>query len=236
MIHSHYLNQMDFELMKEKQHLVTLLQLLVFVRGLTYTPGKLDAKYRKYTFPLREFLNYTNKATNQYQLNKLKYFFDLVRENFIIESFSDRHYRMLITIPEVKVTKSQQNIWNVDIWIAEELFDYLHPFMFPDFFKANLPRDQFQVLFEIIKVYSSTDIRKEFHIQQFLDNYPSSLNTKRKKQIKEYFISYFQILNQQFKLRGKVLDLSSNKIFNIQDLNTSHLNIVVFENLDIKFT
>jgi len=46
-IHPHYLNQMDFKLMKEKQHLVTLLQLLVFVRGLNFTPGELDAKYRK---------------------------------------------------------------------------------------------------------------------------------------------------------------------------------------------
>jgi len=234
-IHSHYLNQMDFKLMKEKQHLVTLLQLLVFVRGLTYTPGKLDAKYRKYTFPLRKFLNYTNKATNQYQLNKLKYFFDLVKENFIIESFSDRHYRMLVTIPEVKVTKSEQNIWNVDIWIAEELFDYLHPFIFPDLFKTKLPSHQFQVLFEVIKVYCSNDIRKQFHIQQFLDSYTSKLSGEQKKQIKKYFISYLQILHQHDKIQDKVLDLSSHKILKIQDLNPSYLNILVFETLDIKF-
>ena len=235
-IHSHYLNQMDFKLMKEKQHLITLLQLLVFVRGLNYTPGKLSSKFRKYNFRLRDFLKYNKKAPNQYQLEKLKGFFDLVKENFIIESFTDTHYRMLITIPECFVTKSEQHIWNVEIWIAEELFDYFHPFLFPDIFKTKLSTDQFQVLFEIIKVYSSTDIRKEFHIQQFLDNYTSSLNSKRKKQIKQYFIYYLQILNQQFKLRDKVLDLSSNNILHIQDLNTSHLNIVVFENLDIKFT
>jgi len=234
-IHSHYLNQMDFKLMNEKQHLVTLLQLLVFVRGLTYIPGKLDAKYRKYTFPLREFLNYTKKATNQYQLNKLKDFFDLLKENFIIESFSDRHYRMLVTIPEVKVTKSEQNIWNVDIWIAEELFDYLHPFIFPDLFKAKLPSYQFQVLFEVIKVYCSNDTRKEFKIQTFLESYPSKLSGEQKKQIKKYFISYLQILNQQDKLTDKVLDLSSHKILNIHDLNTSHFNIVAFENIDINF-
>jgi hypothetical protein len=41
--------------MNEKQLLVTLLQLLVFVRGLTYTPEKWYAKYRKYSFPLRSF-------------------------------------------------------------------------------------------------------------------------------------------------------------------------------------
>ena len=234
-IHSDYINQMDFKLMKEKQHLVTLLQLLVFVRKLSYTPGELDAKYRKYTFPLREFLNYTNKATNQYQFNKLKDFFELVKENFIIESFTDTQYRMLITIPEVRIIKSEQNIWNVNIWIAEELFDYLHPFMFPDLFKTKLTSHQFQVLFEIIKVCCSSDIRKEFHIQQFLENYPSKLNGKKKKQIKKYFISYLQTLQQHNKIKDKVLDLSSNKILKIQDLDTSYLNIVAFENVDINF-
>ena len=64
------------------------------------------------------------KELYHHQLNKLKEFFDLVRENFVIESFSDIHYRMLVTIPDVYVYKSEQNTWNVEIWIAEELFDY----------------------------------------------------------------------------------------------------------------
>lgn len=149
---------------------------------------------------MRNFLKYTRKTSNQYQLNKLKGFFDLVRENFVIESFSDTHYRMLVTILEVVISKSEQNIWNVEIWIAEELFDYLHPFLFQDLFDKKLTKDQFQV----IKVYSSSDIRKEFHIQNFLDNYPSILSSQRKKKIKEYFIHYLQFLNQQHKLRDKV--------------------------------
>jgi hypothetical protein len=173
-------------------------------------------------------------------LNKLKNFFELVKQNFIIESFSDTQYRMLITIPEVRVIKSEQNTWNVNIWIAEELFDYLHPFMFPDLFKTKLTSHQFQVLFEIIKVCCSSDIRKEFHIQQFLDNYPSKLSGQQKKQIKKYFISYLQILHQHNKIQDnkiqdKVLDLSSHKILKIQDLDTSYLNIVAFENVDINF-
>ena len=235
-IHSHYLNQMDFKLMKEKQHLITLLKLLVFVRGLNYTPGQLTSKFRKYNFPLRKFLKYINKSTNQYQLNKTREFFDLVKKNFIIESFSDNHYRMLVTVPEVHVTKSQRNTWDVEIWIAEELFYYFHPFIFSDLFETKLPRHQFQVLFEIIKNYSSNDIRKELHINRFIDNYPSSLNNKQKKQIKQYFIYYLQTLNQQQKIQNKVLDLSSNDILDIHDLNTSHLNIAVFESINIKFT
>jgi len=34
MIHFHYLNQLAFNQWKEKQHLITLLRLLVYVRGL----------------------------------------------------------------------------------------------------------------------------------------------------------------------------------------------------------
>ena len=138
----------------------------------------------------------------------------MLRKNFVIESFSDTHYRMLVTIPDVSVSKSEQNIWNVEIWIAEDLFDYLHPFLFQDFFSKKLTKDQFQVLFELIKVYNSSDIRKEFHIQNFLDNYPSILSSQRKKKIKEYFIHYIQVLNQQQKLQDKFIDLDSsyNKI------------------------
>ena len=235
-IHSHYLNQLDFNQLEEKQYLITLLQLLGFVRGLKYNTKQLKSKYRQFRFPLRNFLKYTRKTSNQYQLNKLKGFFDLVRENFVIESFSDTHYRMLVTIPDVVISKSEQNIWNVEIWIAEELFDYLHPFLFQDLFDKKLTKDQFQVLFQVIKVYSSSDIRKEFHIQNFLDNYPSILSSQRKKKIKEYFIHYLQLLNQQHKLRDKVIDLSSNESLKIHHLNISHLNIAVFENIDIKFT
>lgn len=93
------------------------------------------------------------------------------------------------------------------------------------FFQEKLTKDKFQVLFEIIKVYSYTDIRKEFHIQQFLDNYPSILSNKQKKKIKEYFIHYLKVFTKQQQLQDKVLDLSSNKLLNINDLNTSDLTI-----------
>ena len=61
---------------------------------------------------------------------------------------------MLVTLPEVSVYKPEQNILMVEIWIAEELFNYLHPFLFSDIFQQKLNKYQFQVLFEIIKTYS----------------------------------------------------------------------------------
>ena len=164
-IHSDYINQMDFKLMKEKQHLVPLLRLLAYVKKLTYTTKRLTSQFRRYRFPLRDFLNYSNLTPNYYQVKKLKTFFDMLKTNFVIESFSNKDYRMLITIPEVSVYKSEQNILMVEIWIAQELFHYLHPFLFSDIFQQKLTKHQFQVLFEIIKTYSSIHLRKEFNIK-----------------------------------------------------------------------
>lgn len=234
-IHSDYLNQMDYKLLKEKQHLITLLRLLAYVKKLKYTNKSLTSEFRRYRFPLRDFLNYNNLTPNYYQVKKLKTFFDLVKTNFVIESFSNKYYRMLVTIPEVSVYKSEQNILMVEIWIAEELFNYLHPFLFSDIFHTKLTKHQFQVLFEIIQTYSSIHLRKEFNITQFLDNYPSVLSNQHKRQIQEYFIHYLKVLHQDGKLQDKVLDLSSNKVLTINDLNSSSSQIAVFENINVQF-
>ena len=159
----------------------------------------------------------------------------MVKKNFVIESFSDKHYRMLVTVPEVSVYKSEQNILIVEIWIAEELFNYLHPFLFSDLFQQKLTKHQFQVLFEIIKTYSSINLRKEFNIAQFLDNYPSVLSNQQKRRIQGYFTHYLKILHQEGKLQDKVLDLSSNKVLQITDLNTAYSQIAVFENINVQF-
>lgn len=234
-IHSDYLNQMDYKLLKEKQHLITLLRVLTYVKKLKYTNKSLTSEFRRYRFPLRDFLNYNNLTPNYYQLKKLKTFFDLVKKNFVIDSFSHNHYRMLVTVPEVSVYKSEQNILMVEIWIAEELFNYLHPFLFSDIFHQKLTKHQFQVLFEIIKTYSSIHLRKEFNITQFLDNYPSVLSNQHKRQIQGYFIHYLKVLHQEGKLQDKVLDLSSNKVLPITNLNSSSSQIAIFENINVQF-
>jgi hypothetical protein len=234
-LHSDYLNQMDYNLLKEKQHLITFLRLLAYVKKLKYNTKSLRSEFRRYRFPLRDFLNSNNLTRNYYQVKKLKTFFDLVKTNFVIESFSNKHYRMLVTVPEVSVYKSEQNILMVEIWIAEELFHYLHPFLFSDLFQQKLTRHQFQVLFEIIKTYSSIHLRKEFNITEFLDNYPSVLSNQHKRQIQEDFIHYLKILHQEEKLQDKVLDLSSKKVLHIIDLNSSHSQIAVFESINVQF-
>ena len=43
--------------LKEKQHLITLLRLLAYVKKLKYTSKNLRSEFRQYRFPLRGFLN-----------------------------------------------------------------------------------------------------------------------------------------------------------------------------------
>jgi hypothetical protein len=153
---------------------------------------------------------------------------------------------MLVTIPEAFVCKSEQNIWIVEVWIAEELFDYLHPFLFPDFFKEKLTVDEFQVLFEIVKIFSSSTTRKEFNIQEFLDSYSSNMNGTRKNKIKECFIQYLKVLQKQRKLYPEVLFPSINHYYNekstyiINQLTSERLSLsetfVVFEIIDVSFS
>ena len=97
--------------MKEKQHLITLLRLLVYVKKLSYDTTSLRSNFRRYIFLFFEFSKYNNQTLKSYRVNKFKIFFELVKHNFIIKSFSDQGYRMVVILPEVTVIKSQQNIY-----------------------------------------------------------------------------------------------------------------------------
>ena len=82
---------------------------------------------------------------------------------------------------------------------------------------------------------SSINIRKEFNIQQFIYSYPLALNGKfsatpcmsvalngkLKIKIKEHFIQYLQVLENQGKIQAKVLLLPSNEIHNIHQLTNT---------------
>jgi hypothetical protein len=74
------------------------------------------------------------------------------------------------------------------VWIAEELFYYNYPFILPDFFRNKNTKDEFQVQFEILKVFSSVSIQKEVFVQEFLDSYSSVLSNQRRTKIKKLFI------------------------------------------------
>jgi len=75
----------------------------MFVRNLDYQEITLTLKFRRFQFPVRDFLDYIHpsRSTHHYQIKKLIEFFDTLTKNIIIQSFTDEHYKMLVTIPEV---------------------------------------------------------------------------------------------------------------------------------------
>ena len=146
---------------------------------------------------------------------------------------------MLVTIPEAYAT-NVQNQWMAEVWVADEIFNYLEPFLFMDYFKQNkMSVDEFSVLFQIIQNFSVTNLRKDFDISKL---YTSKLNGTRKKKIKDLFLRYIKNLQEEGKIQERVLfplqsEFNPNRLINISDLNSERLMepFVTFEVLKLNF-
>ena len=111
-IYTDYINQLGFQHYQQKKSLITLLQLLRFVSPLEFKEQTLTSKFRQFKFPLRDFLNYLHGDRNiyHYQIIELTVFFNTLRTNMILESFTNESYKMLVSIPEAKVYKNKKKI------------------------------------------------------------------------------------------------------------------------------
>lgn len=229
----------------QKEDLIKLFQLIAYVETLeSYEMGKLDAKFRKYTFPVREFVKFTHggRKVNFRQVGKAAVFFDALKNNIVMNFLSDHYYRMLVSIPESKVSKVNQR-WIATVWVADELFDYLEPFLFSDHFKGKrMTTYEFAVLFEIIQKFSVDKIGKEFNISRFLDSYTYQLGGARRKKMKEWFIFYFNKLYQEGKIQEQVVfpllsESNPKRLIKVFDLNLTRLiePFVVYEALEVSF-
>jgi hypothetical protein len=243
-INIHYIDQCPMKKL-QKHDLIMLFQLLAYLKLLDgYNTANLKSKFRQYQFPVREFLYFANPTTevNQYQLGKAIDFFNSLEHNLVFKFLADKDYRMLVAIPEAYATKVQ-NQWIAEVWVADEIFNYLEPFLFMDYFKRNkMTVDEFSVLFQIIQKFSVTNLMKDFDIPRFLDSYPSKLNGTRKKKIKDLFLRYIKNLQQEGKIQEQVLfplysESNPKRLINISDLNAKHLvePFVIFEVLQVNF-
>ena len=66
--------------------------------------------------------------------------------------------------------------WNCEAYIAEEFFQYSHPFLFLDFIDPKSTKHQIELQFKFIQIFTSKENKKIFDIQDFLENFPSKLN------------------------------------------------------------
>lgn len=192
---------------------------------------------RPFYWPLRRHLHErlsmkdsTVDSTNYYQLNKIRFFLDDLQQNSLIKTFSSTEYRSLVTIPQVKLIKSKNNVWTATVWIAEELFDYAHPFLFPDLFHSkSLTKHQVAVLFEILVVFTSTlGLQKQFYFDQFFEDY-SQISNQEKTKMKQAFLFFIQEFQEKGLIEDSIQILppkspTSTTTILISQLKVSHLS------------
>jgi len=229
-----YLRSALFQEDPDRYKFCTLLQFLVYAQTLNYKSDSLGStRYRLVQFRVQDFLKYRKVSSNYYQLKKLIEFFDELQTNSLIKFFSNQKYRSLVTIPEVNLQKGKQNSWVVEIWIADELFYYAHPFVLPDLFQRKLTKHQFEVQFHVIWTFSSVDIQKTFYLKEFLQAYPSTLNNQQITNIKRYFIQLMKILEKHQLIESSYQVIVNDKAYHADKLTPKNISegFIVFEKL-----
>jgi hypothetical protein len=121
------------------------------------------------------------------------------------------------------------------VWIAEELFYYNYPFILPDFFRNKNTKDEFQVQFEILKVFSSVSIQKEVFVQEFLDSYSSVLSNQRRTKIKKLFIQLVGHLKENDLIESNYKIISNGLLVDVDELTITNIRqgFVLYEKLSI---
>lgn len=221
-----------------RKNFVMLLQFLTYAQHLPFETEYLGSTvYRQVGFSIDHFLKFQNptvKSTNYYQLKKARQFLDELQNGTFITSFSRYEFQSLVLVPKVKIIKSKKlKSWIARVWLVEELFYYRYPFLLPDFFKQKITKDQFEVRFEVIKVFSSVDIEKEFFIKKFLDSYPSVISNHRIANIKRYFIELVKVLQEYDLIESNYKIISDGYYHSVQELNIQNISegFVLYEKI-----
>jgi hypothetical protein len=235
-LNTDYITTRNFETARKRRNFWNLLQFLDFVQELSYETGYLGStQYRMVTFPVRDFLIYKNESMNYHQMKKILQFFDELQANSLIKFFTQNYYRSLVTIPEVRVFPGKQKRWTATVWIAEELFYYAYPFLFPDFIRQKVTKHQFEVQFHVIQIFTSVNLEKTFFIKDYFKNYPSALNNSQKTKIKNYFIQLIQKLKEYDLIESNFKILQNGNSFKTRELTSKNINegFVIYEKLNI---
>jgi hypothetical protein len=236
-----YLNPSIPTSFQDRKDLVTLLQFLRYAQDLSYEIVYFkDISYRRVTFRLKDFFEFQTAGTqpiDSYHLKKLATSLNDFQTGLLVTSFTDIYFQSLVAIPQVEVFKDNDrtSAWRATVWLVDKLFDYPFPFLLPDFFQEKLSKDDFEVRFRILQVFSSVEIAKEFRIQEFLDTYPSKISNQRITAIKQSFINSVLILNQYKLIEPYYRNLNDEQLYSIDKLDRRTLGkgFIIYEKLTL---
>ena len=142
----------------------------------------------------------------------------------MIQIFSDKYFRSLVTIRDVKLEKNEKNTWIVKVWIAKEFFYYAHPCILPGLSDLKPTKDELEVYFHCIQIFSSTDLEKKFLIREFLDSYPAVLSYQRKTKIKKLFLQFVASLEKYDLIESNYQIISDASLKDVIELTLSNIS------------
>lgn len=220
---------------QDEKSLALFLQFLIYVNDLDFKKEFLGStSYRCVHFSVRDFLYFENSSANYstYRFKRLKNFIENLQTNFIIQKFSDSYFQSLVSIPKVEFIKSKNQII-AQVWIVEDLFYYTYPFRFPNILDGKLRKNEFSVVSYIITTFSSMNIEKQFHIDQFFKSH-SKLSNQDRVKIKKYFIEYIQKLINDKLIENKIFVIRDNVTYKVDKLTTHNISegFIIYERLN----
>ena len=231
LLSSYLQNTLDCQ--EDEEQFFHLLQFLSFVKSLNLKPTKDCQKhwiknqlYYILKFTLADFLDFTGiTITKNYQRKKvLKYFKDLQKLDPIVREFSDESFRSYVSFPYVDSHNPFSNSWVIEVFIAEELFNFSYPFIFPESFLRGKSKNDFRLKLLLIQSLSVKDQQKKLDIQELFQRVTTS--NSRMVQMKENLIELLEELVEKKSLGPEIQIISKSgkkKHMQIKNLTSSSI-------------
>jgi hypothetical protein len=223
------------EIKTDPTKFIMLLQFVNYAQSLDYEIKYIEEfSYRVVSFRLQDFLQLQNLSNNNYQLKKIKDFFEELQTDIYITSFSSTFYQSLVAVPLVRFYKIKK-FWVAKVWLIEELFYYQYPFFLPNFFNTKLTRDEFNVRFKFIQTFTSVNLEKVFLIEEFLTNYPAAISNQRKNNIKKYFLELVRELKDSNLIESNYKIIMKGCSISVNELTTQNISegFIIYEKLNL---
>lgn len=223
----------------KKLVLFFFLKFLKFVKELDYKSETFgESSYRKIEFKVKDFVkiceSHFNFKNEYYKLEKTRDYLLELQTNLHITSFSDSYFRNIISIPKLELFKCKKSrSWKARVFVIEELFSYQYPFVLPDFFGTDhkMSKDEFAVRFEIISVFSSVDVEKQFFLQKFFGS--KNISNKKRRGMKQMFIELVQDLEKDNFIESEVKLMVHDSRVDISELTTNKISngFIIYEKI-----
>ena len=189
---STYLTNKLWNTVEEKELLYKLFQLLSYIRHLEYSFSWIvDQEYRVVSFKLRDFLEFIDSKNNHYQVIKFGKFLNFLQSlPPMLSVISEDCFKSTNIFPYIKVFKKKS--WNVQLAIAEELYDYRYPFYFPKYFLNSKNKYASQAKISFWIAFSVKRVNKILNVEEFFAQFKvsnSNLGEVKKALIETFLLA-----------------------------------------------